>query len=153
MQGDCALRIACRGRLTMFSVEYKTSNQCLFECAESFIKKELRQTCHYAVFKDTCRSLRGAIAYNTLSALVSIHGTMTDQRYVHDILQPHVLPLMQRLPGAIFQQDNARRHTARDKTVFVCYYPSLAYPMPIFVSNQAYLGSFGAVIILGITRV
>ncbi|GFW80993.1 transposable element Tcb1 transposase [Trichonephila clavipes] len=33
--------------------------------------------------------------------------------YVQDILQPHVLPLMQRLPGAIFQQDNARSHTAR----------------------------------------
>ncbi|GFT58503.1 transposable element Tcb1 transposase [Trichonephila clavipes] len=33
---------------------------------------------------------------------------MTAQWYVHDILQPHVLPLMQRLPGAIFHQDNAR---------------------------------------------
>ncbi|GFU52125.1 uncharacterized protein TNCV_3066831 [Trichonephila clavipes] len=29
---------------------------------------------------------------------------MTAQRYVHDILQPHVLPLMQRLPGAIFNK-------------------------------------------------
>ncbi|GFU35615.1 transposable element Tcb2 transposase [Trichonephila clavipes] len=38
---------------------------------------------------------------------------MTAQRYVHDILQPHVLPLMQRLPGAIFQQDNAQPHTVR----------------------------------------
>ncbi|GFT38937.1 transposable element Tcb1 transposase [Trichonephila clavipes] len=38
---------------------------------------------------------------------------MTIQRYVHDILQPHVLPLMQRLSKAIFQQDNARPHTAR----------------------------------------
>ncbi|GFV07193.1 transposable element Tcb2 transposase [Trichonephila clavipes] len=38
---------------------------------------------------------------------------MTAQRYVPDILHPHVLPLMQRLPGAIFQQDNARLHTAR----------------------------------------
>ncbi|GFU80807.1 transposable element Tcb1 transposase [Trichonephila clavipes] len=37
---------------------------------------------------------------------------MTTQRYVHDILQPHVLPLMQRLPGDIFQQDNARPHLA-----------------------------------------
>ncbi|GFV32364.1 transposable element Tcb2 transposase [Trichonephila clavipes] len=36
---------------------------------------------------------------------------MTAHRYVHDILLPHVLPLMQRLPGAIFQQDNARLHT------------------------------------------
>ncbi|GFW89179.1 transposable element Tcb2 transposase [Trichonephila clavipes] len=32
---------------------------------------------------------------------------MTAQLYVHDILPPHVLPLMQRLPVAIFQQDNA----------------------------------------------
>ncbi|GFW22075.1 transposable element Tcb2 transposase [Trichonephila clavipes] len=53
------------------------------------------------------------IAYNTRSPLVLIRGTMTAQWYVHDILQPHVLPLMQRLPGAIFQQDNARPHTAR----------------------------------------
>ncbi|GFV73708.1 transposable element Tcb1 transposase [Trichonephila clavipes] len=38
---------------------------------------------------------------------------MTAQRYDHDILQPHVLPLMQRLPGAIFQEGNARPHMAR----------------------------------------
>ncbi|GFV76962.1 transposable element Tcb1 transposase [Trichonephila clavipes] len=37
---------------------------------------------------------------------------MTTQRYAHDILQPHVLPLMQRLSGVIFQQDNARPHVA-----------------------------------------
>ncbi|GFV47874.1 transposable element Tcb2 transposase [Trichonephila clavipes] len=33
------------------------------------------------------------------------------QRYVHDNLQPHVLPLM--LPGTIFPQNNDRSHTAR----------------------------------------
>ncbi|GFW08242.1 transposable element Tcb2 transposase [Trichonephila clavipes] len=55
----------------------------------------------------------GAIACNTKSFLVLIRGTMTAQGYVHDIQQPHVLPLMQRLPGAIFQQDNAQPHTAR----------------------------------------
>ncbi|GFU46547.1 transposable element Tcb1 transposase [Trichonephila clavipes] len=38
---------------------------------------------------------------------------MTAQRYVHDILQPHVLPRMQRLSSVIFQQDNARLQTAR----------------------------------------
>ncbi|GFS63192.1 transposable element Tcb2 transposase [Trichonephila clavipes] len=38
---------------------------------------------------------------------------MTAQRYVHDILQTHVLPLMERLPGALFQQDNAQPYTAR----------------------------------------
>ncbi|GFX50082.1 transposable element Tcb1 transposase [Trichonephila clavipes] len=66
---------------------------------------------------------------------------MTAEWHVRDILQPHVLPLMQRLPEAIFQQDNARPHTGR---VFPhCYYPSLACPIPRFVSNRAYLGSFG----------
>ncbi|GFU17351.1 hypothetical protein TNCV_4239611 [Trichonephila clavipes] len=38
---------------------------------------------------------------------------MTSQPYVHDIMQPHVLSLMSRLPGAIFQQDNVRPHTAK----------------------------------------
>ncbi|GFV05113.1 transposable element Tcb1 transposase [Trichonephila clavipes] len=37
---------------------------------------------------------------------------MTARRHVHDILQLHVLPLMQPLPAAIFRQ-NALPHTAR----------------------------------------
>ncbi|GFS81682.1 transposable element Tcb1 transposase [Trichonephila clavipes] len=70
---------------------------------------------------------------------------MTAQRYVYDILQPHVLLLMQRLSGAVFQQDNARPHTARVSQELSphCYYPSLACSIPRFVSNRAYLGSFG----------
>ncbi|GFV74906.1 transposable element Tcb2 transposase [Trichonephila clavipes] len=55
----------------------------------------------------------GAIADNIRSVLVLICGTVTAQRYVHGILQPHLLTFMQRLPGAIFQQDHARPHTAR----------------------------------------
>ncbi|PRD19385.1 UNVERIFIED_CONTAM: hypothetical protein NCL1_57480 [Trichonephila clavipes] len=47
----------------------------------------------------------GAISYNTRSLLVFIRGTMAAQWYVHNILQPHMLPLMQRPPGTIFQQD------------------------------------------------
>ncbi|GFT41183.1 transposable element Tcb2 transposase [Trichonephila clavipes] len=83
-----------------------------------------------------------AIVYNTQSPLVLIRGTMTAQRYVHYMLQPHVLPLMQRLPGAIFQQDNARHHTARvsqecRKSVTRvsphCYYPSMACLIPRFL--------------------
>ncbi|GFV20213.1 transposable element Tcb1 transposase [Trichonephila clavipes] len=38
---------------------------------------------------------------------------MTVQRYVHDIQQPHVMPIMQQLPGALFQKNNIRPHTAR----------------------------------------
>ncbi|GFX20181.1 transposable element Tcb2 transposase [Trichonephila clavipes] len=85
-----------------------------------------------------------AIAYNTRSLLVLIHGIITVQRYVHDILQPHVLSFMQRLPGANFQQDNAQSHTARvskDGLRTVTTLPWSADPQ--FVSNRAYLGLFG----------
>ncbi|GFU83263.1 transposable element Tcb1 transposase [Trichonephila clavipes] len=53
---------------------------------------------------------------------------MTEQRYVHDILQPHVLSLMQRLSGAIFQQDNARPHTASASQDGLCIVATLPWP-------------------------
>ncbi|GFV25861.1 transposable element Tcb2 transposase [Trichonephila clavipes] len=62
----------------------------------------------------------GAIAYNKQSPLLLMRDTMTAQRYVHDILQQHVLPLMQLLPGAIFQQVNARPHTTRVSQCCLC---------------------------------
>ncbi|GFW12855.1 transposable element Tcb1 transposase [Trichonephila clavipes] len=46
----------------------------------------------------------GGIAYNTRSPLVFIHGPMKAQRYVHDRLQTHVLPLIKRLLGVIFNK-------------------------------------------------
>ncbi|GFU36957.1 transposable element Tcb2 transposase [Trichonephila clavipes] len=53
---------------------------------------------------------------------------MTAQQYVHNVLQPHVLPLMQRLPGAIFQQDNARPYTARVLQDYFCTVTILPWP-------------------------
>ncbi|GFW04860.1 transposable element Tcb2 transposase [Trichonephila clavipes] len=38
---------------------------------------------------------------------------MTAQRFVHDILQAHVLPFKQRLQGSFFQHDSARPLTTR----------------------------------------
>ncbi|GFT71222.1 transposable element Tcb2 transposase [Trichonephila clavipes] len=70
----------------------------------------------------------GAIAYNTQSSLVLIRGTMTAQRYVHDNLQTHVLPLMQRLPEPIFQQDNAQTHTTRVSQECLCTVATLPWP-------------------------
>ncbi|GFT86617.1 transposable element Tcb1 transposase [Trichonephila clavipes] len=64
---------------------------------------------------------------------------MTAQWYVHDILQPHVLPFVQRLPKAIFQQDNAWPHTGRVSQDCLRTVTTL----PRFVSNRVYLGSFG----------
>ncbi|GFU35626.1 transposable element Tcb2 transposase [Trichonephila clavipes] len=53
---------------------------------------------------------------------------MSAQRYVHDILQPHVLPFMQRLPGAIFQQDNVRPNTERGSQDCLSIVITLTWP-------------------------
>ncbi|UYV66550.1 Transposase [Cordylochernes scorpioides] len=55
----------------------------------------------------------GAFAYDSRSPLFRIQGTMTAQRYVDDVLRPVTLPYLQGVPNALYQQDNARPHTAR----------------------------------------
>ncbi|UYV64656.1 hypothetical protein LAZ67_3001551 [Cordylochernes scorpioides] len=55
----------------------------------------------------------GAIAYDSRSPLLRIQGTMTAQRYVDDVLRPVTLPYLQGVANALYQQDNARPHTAR----------------------------------------
>ncbi|UYV83709.1 Ces3 [Cordylochernes scorpioides] len=55
----------------------------------------------------------GAIAYDSRSPLLRIQGTMTAQRYVDDVLRPVTLPYLKGVPNALYQQDNARPHTAR----------------------------------------
>ncbi|UYV75562.1 K02A2.6-like, partial [Cordylochernes scorpioides] len=55
----------------------------------------------------------GAIAYDSRSPLLRIQGTMTAQRYIDDVLRPVTLPYLQGVPNALYQQDNARPHTAR----------------------------------------
>ncbi|GFV14322.1 transposable element Tcb1 transposase [Trichonephila clavipes] len=44
---------------------------------------------------------------------VRIAGTLNSQRYISEVLEPVVLPDLQGLATAIFQQDNARPHVAR----------------------------------------
>lgn len=59
----------------------------------------------------------GAIGYEFSSHLIVLWQILTAQRFVSDILHPHVLPLTAQHPGEVFQQDNARPHTARDPMI------------------------------------
>ncbi|GFX60626.1 transposable element Tcb2 transposase [Trichonephila clavipes] len=67
-------------------------------------------------------------AYDSRFTLIVMRGTLTGQRYVDDILQPHVGPFLNGLPGAIFQQDNARPHTARFAQDFLHHFQTLPWP-------------------------
>ncbi|GFX58183.1 transposable element Tcb2 transposase [Trichonephila clavipes] len=85
----------------------------VFVCGDPVVNTSILPLLYRHTSPTTGMMVSGIIAYHTRSSLVLIRSTMGAQRYVHDILQPHVLPLMQRLPGAIFQQYNARPHTTR----------------------------------------
>ena len=60
----------------------------------------------------------GAIGYNIRSHLLHIEGNLNSNRYIREVLQPEVLPLLQATRHGIFQQDNARPHVARIVQVF-----------------------------------
>ncbi|GFW77912.1 transposable element Tcb1 transposase [Trichonephila clavipes] len=49
----------------------------------------------------------GGIGYPFRIPLVRIAGTLNSQRYISEVLEPAVLPYLQGLATAIFQQDNA----------------------------------------------
>ncbi|GFU08725.1 transposable element Tcb1 transposase [Trichonephila clavipes] len=51
--------------------------------------------------------------YHSRSPLVCIAGTLNSQHYISEVLEPVVLPYLQGLATAIFQQANARPHVAR----------------------------------------
>ncbi|GFT50491.1 transposable element Tcb1 transposase [Trichonephila clavipes] len=49
----------------------------------------------------------GGIGYPSRTPLVRIAGTLNSQRYISEVLEPVVLPYLQGVVTAIFQQDNA----------------------------------------------
>lgn len=73
-------------------------------------------------------TLWGAICWDTRSPLVVLQRTLTARRYVDDILTPVVLPMLSSRPGAIYQQDNARPHTARLSQQCLQGYDVLPWP-------------------------
>ena len=70
-----------------------------------------------------------AISHTGKTALVHIPGNLTAQHYCDEILQPHVLPLMQQ-NGARFQHDNAQPHTARITTALLTNSNVAVLPCP-----------------------
>ncbi|GFT81602.1 transposable element Tcb1 transposase [Trichonephila clavipes] len=56
----------------------------------------------------------GGIEYHSRTLVVRIAGTLSNQRYISEVLVPVVLPYFQGLATAIFQQDNARPLVARN---------------------------------------
>ncbi|GFW35885.1 transposable element Tcb2 transposase [Trichonephila clavipes] len=67
-------------------------------------------------------------AYDSRSTLIVMRGTLTGQRCFDDILRLYVGPFLNGLPGAIFQQDDARPHTARNAQDFLRHFQTFPWP-------------------------
>lgn len=104
--------------------------------ARILVRRRRGERLHEACVQ-TCPSARqrsvlvwGAISYEGRSSLLRVQGTLTSARYIAEILQPEVVPLIHRLRGATFQQDNARPHTAATVRAFLTreHIPVLPWP-------------------------
>ncbi|GFT16706.1 transposable element Tcb1 transposase [Trichonephila clavipes] len=74
--------------------------------------------------------VRGGIGYHSRTPLVRIAGTLNSQCYISEVLEPVVLPYLQGLATAIFQQDNARPHVARIVQKFFVNHQIELFPWP-----------------------
>ena len=72
----------------------------------------------------------GAIAYGSRTPLDFIRGNMTALRYIHEVVEPHVLPYLETIENPIFQQDNARPHVARVTLDFMDQHDINRLPWP-----------------------
>ncbi|GFW21008.1 DDE_3 domain-containing protein [Trichonephila clavipes] len=107
----------------LFGGQMKT----VYGCGGALVSSTIPHT----VLRHTARTagvkVLEAIAYDSRSTLIVMRGTLTGQRNVDDILRPHVGLFLNGLPGAIFQQDNARRHTARVTQDFLRHFQTLPW--------------------------
>ncbi|GFU28412.1 transposable element Tcb1 transposase [Trichonephila clavipes] len=76
-----------------------------------------------------CNSL-GAIAYVSRSISIMMHGTLTGKRNVDDTSSTPCRTFINGLAGAIFQQDNARPHTARGVQDFLRHFQTHPWTGP-----------------------
>ncbi|GFV79525.1 transposable element Tcb1 transposase [Trichonephila clavipes] len=74
----------------------------------------------------------GGIGYHYRTPLVRIAGTLNRKRYISEVLEPVVLPYLQRLATALFQQDNARPYVKRIVQKFFVNHWIELLPWPAF---------------------
>ncbi|GFS99370.1 uncharacterized protein TNCV_1601751 [Trichonephila clavipes] len=88
----------------------------------------------------------GVIFYHGRSNLLLIEGYLISNRYVREVLQLEVVPFLQGIPGAIFQQDKSCPHVVKTVRDF-CFAQHLQL-LP-WSAYSPYLSPFG---LAGISR-
>ncbi|GFU57681.1 transposable element Tcb1 transposase [Trichonephila clavipes] len=95
----------------------------------------------------------GGIGYHSRTPLVRIAGTLSSQRYVSEVLEPVVLPYLQGLVTAIFQQDNARPHVARIVQRFFVNHQIELLPWPVCSLDLSPIENMWSMVVQRLTQI
>ena len=88
-------------------VSRRTNERCAQNCVDEALSHGVGGVMVWSAISSTGRK-----------PLVHVQGAVNAQRYVAEILQPHVIPRLA-APCAVFQRDNTRPHAARHTTQFL----------------------------------
>ncbi|GFY12179.1 hypothetical protein TNCV_3097331 [Trichonephila clavipes] len=72
----------------------------------------------------------GAISYHGQFYLLRIEGNINSNWHIREVLQPEVVSFLRGIPGAIYQQDNARPYVAKTVLDFCSAQHMLLLPRP-----------------------
>ncbi|GFW96415.1 uncharacterized protein TNCV_2294871 [Trichonephila clavipes] len=100
----------------------------VYGCKGALVGGTIPPKLFYVTLPTASVKVWGTIAYDSRFTLIVMHRTLTGKGYVDDILRPHVGPFLNGLPGAFFQQDNARSHTARVAQDFLRHFQTVPWP-------------------------
>ena len=81
--------------------------------------------------------LWGVITYHGRSKLLRIEGNFNSNRYIREVPQPEVIPFLQYIHEAIFQQNNARPQVSKtDRDFFSAQHMQL-FPWPVYSPDMS----------------
>ncbi|GFU88942.1 transposable element Tc1 transposase [Trichonephila clavipes] len=79
----------------------------------------------------------GAISYHGRPQLLRIEDNLNSNRYVREVLKLEIIPFFSGIPGAIFQQDNACSHVARNVRDFFSAQHMKLLPWPDYSPDMS----------------
>ncbi|GFV41156.1 transposable element Tcb1 transposase [Trichonephila clavipes] len=88
----------------------------------------------------------GGIGHKFCTTLVRIAGTLNSQRHISELLEPVVLPYLQGLATAIFQQDNAGSHATRIVQRFFVNHQIELLPWPVRSPDLSPIGNMWSMV-------
>ncbi|GFY13569.1 transposable element Tcb1 transposase [Trichonephila clavipes] len=108
MKEECGRQNGMKLSLLKSHVSVCNTTMVGFESADT-VEREDAEQLRYTPPHWSCTGYYGwgGIGYHCRTSLIRIAGTLNNQRYISEVLEPVVLPYLQGLATAVFQQDNA----------------------------------------------